>query len=285
MRQLCHPYALAIHIGRKCESSYEVGLVSFYVAAHQDDWQLFRGEVAWSDLHNGADVVFVYVTAGDAGRADGWWQAREAGALASTKLAMDHHTGDVGPMPVTTMIQINGHAVAFAKDRATRTYFLRLPDGNLSPDGALPQLLAADTPVETVDGGSTYTSAADLVATLRAILERERHRVAMDHPWINAPDFDEGVNPGDNPDHWATGEVVRRAAAGIYSVAWWVGYDVATRDANIDATTLDTKRWLFATYNAVAVAQLGAVPDDEYAKNYFTYESWLNKSYARSTAF
>lgn len=51
--------------------------VGCYVAAHQDDWQLFRGEQAWADLNTaGVRVVFVHTTAGDAGATNGWWEAR-----------------------------------------------------------------------------------------------------------------------------------------------------------------------------------------------------------------
>jgi hypothetical protein len=33
--------------------------ISFYVMAHQDDWQMFRGEQAWIDIQAGARVAFV----------------------------------------------------------------------------------------------------------------------------------------------------------------------------------------------------------------------------------
>jgi len=42
--------------------------VSFYFAAHQDDWQLFMNPSAFEDVAGGAaKTVFVHVTAGDAG--------------------------------------------------------------------------------------------------------------------------------------------------------------------------------------------------------------------------
>ena len=56
--------------------------LAFYVTAHQDDWELFRGQQAYKDLATSTNkVVFIYVTAGDAGRTNGWWEARERGAL------------------------------------------------------------------------------------------------------------------------------------------------------------------------------------------------------------
>src|SRR5215467_14693979 len=42
--------------------------VSFYFAAHEDDWQLFMNPSAFQDVIKGATrTVFVHLTAGDAG--------------------------------------------------------------------------------------------------------------------------------------------------------------------------------------------------------------------------
>jgi hypothetical protein len=42
--------------------------VSFYFAAHEDDWQLFMNPSAFQDVIGGAaKTVFVHLTAGDAG--------------------------------------------------------------------------------------------------------------------------------------------------------------------------------------------------------------------------
>ena len=44
--------------------------VSFYFAAHEDDWQLFMNPSAFEDVVSGATkTVFVHLTAGDAGLA------------------------------------------------------------------------------------------------------------------------------------------------------------------------------------------------------------------------
>ena len=46
--------------------------VSFYFAAHQDDWQLFMNPSAFEDVTNGAaKTVFIHMTAGDAGLGTG----------------------------------------------------------------------------------------------------------------------------------------------------------------------------------------------------------------------
>src|SRR4029079_13700308 len=47
--------------------------VSFYFAAHEDDWQLFMNPSAFQDVIGGAaKTVFVHVTAGDPGVGTGF---------------------------------------------------------------------------------------------------------------------------------------------------------------------------------------------------------------------
>ncbi|MBK8848309.1 MAG: PIG-L family deacetylase [Bacteroidetes bacterium] len=62
---------------------------SFYFSAHPDDWQLFIGTNAYNDMQeSNTKVVFIYVTAGDAGLLTGkvppatvpYYVARERGA-------------------------------------------------------------------------------------------------------------------------------------------------------------------------------------------------------------
>src|SRR5262249_59027470 len=46
--------------------------VSFYVVAHEDDWQLFMNPSAFKDITGGAaTTVFIHVTAGDDGMGTG----------------------------------------------------------------------------------------------------------------------------------------------------------------------------------------------------------------------
>src|SRR5689334_10192163 len=83
-----------------CHSLFSSSKVSIYVAAHQDDWQLFMGANAYDDIVNSNDsarVVVIYVTAGDYSdlRSDtafgkiAYLLARERGAKNSVRLAAD----------------------------------------------------------------------------------------------------------------------------------------------------------------------------------------------------
>ena len=59
-----------------------------FVVAHQDDWQLFMGDVVAKQIKGGDSVTFIYLTAGDDGRDSLYWQTRERAALQSTRLAI-----------------------------------------------------------------------------------------------------------------------------------------------------------------------------------------------------
>ena len=77
--------------------------VSFYFAAHEDDWQLFMNPSAFQDVIAGArKTVFVHVTAGDgglglgsAGRKHPFYRARENGAEQAMRFMVnaDHTPG------------------------------------------------------------------------------------------------------------------------------------------------------------------------------------------------
>jgi len=65
--------------------------VVFYIVAHPDDWIYFTSSIFYDvqkigkSKNNLGKLAIVYLTSGDAGRTDGWWQAREEGAKAATR--------------------------------------------------------------------------------------------------------------------------------------------------------------------------------------------------------
>src|SRR4051795_10903342 len=131
----------------------------FYVATHPDDALLFRGEGYFTDLHSpGVTTITIVPSAGDAGRTDGWWEAREAGCVESIVGALS--PGKVTAGPVT----VNGHPIFRYGAAGWSAYFLRLPDGNTDGAGfpstggrTLGKLQAGTIPTLTaVDGSSTY---------------------------------------------------------------------------------------------------------------------------------
>ncbi|MGB8120887.1 MAG: hypothetical protein WCF56_19520, partial [Pseudolabrys sp.] len=115
--------------------------VSFYFAAHEDDWQLFMNPSAFKDVIGGATkTVFVHLTAGDAGLGTGlggrkhpFYLARENGAEAAMRFMAD---ADGAPGErVAAPMMFNGHSLYRVSYRNTVGYFLRVPDGNASGAG------------------------------------------------------------------------------------------------------------------------------------------------------
>src|SRR5262245_44710256 len=95
----------------------EANKVSFYFAAHEDDWQLFMNPSAFEDVISGATkAVFVHLTAGDAGLGVGmggrkhpFYLARENGAEAAIRFMAD---ADATPgEQVAAPMMFNGHSV------------------------------------------------------------------------------------------------------------------------------------------------------------------------------
>ena len=110
--------------------------VSFYFAAHEDDWQLFMNPSAFKDvIKDAAKTVFVHVTAGDAGAGTGtngrrfpYYRARENGAEAAIRFMAD--ADSIPGERTESYAEFNGHRIYRIAYRNTVSYFLRVPDGN-----------------------------------------------------------------------------------------------------------------------------------------------------------
>jgi hypothetical protein len=250
----------------------------FYVAGHADDALFFRGEGYFTDLHTpGTTTITIVPSAGDSGRTDGWWQAREAGCVESIVGALSPETVAYGP------ITVNGHPIARYSAPGWAAYFLRLPDGNVTGAGfdstggrTLGRLQAGTiTTLPAVDGSTTYTGWDDVVDTLRAIVTDNRGTSA--NPWINTSDPDPTLNPGDHPDHYAVASAVRAFAGeeGLNRL-WWVSYDVQNRPANLSGYALDIKYFLFRLYGWMVFDATGTPPNDQ------EWAWWGPRSYGRT---
>ena len=239
---------------------------SFYVVAHEDDWQLFMGINAALDvLAADSKVVFVHTTAGDAGLGTGtggtpvpFYLAREGEARSAIRFLANIGLAGAGPNGAASTITINGKSLQRVAYRNTVAYFMRLPDGNVNggrgypstgnqsllllDQGAIPQISA-------IDGSAVYLGWADFVATLRGILVYE----AQGSPdvWVNVPETDRLINPNDHPDHLYTGIAMLDAIAPLPCVnaALFTGYASATMPTNLDssATMLQTGLWAVTT--------------------------------------
>jgi hypothetical protein len=247
-------------------SAFAASSTSFYVVAHEDDWQLFMGINAALDVP-GADskIVFVHTTAGDAGLGTGtggtpmpYYLARENEALSAIRFLANVGVVGAGPNGAVSTITINGKSLHRIAYKNTVAYFLRLPDGNVNGGRGYPStgnqsLLLLDSgaiqEISAIDGSAVYYGWADLVETLRAILLYEAH--GSPDVWINVPDTDTTINPNDHPDHIYTGIAMLDAIAPLPCVnaALFTGYASATMPINLGTSEvmLQTGLWAVTT--------------------------------------
>ncbi len=263
--------------------------VSFYFAAHEDDWQLFMNPSAFEDVGGGATkTVFVHVTAGDdglgigsGGRKHPYYLARENGANDAVRFMAD---ADRTPASEAAgHMTFNGHSVYRVSYRNTVRYFLRLPDGNASGadfagTGWQSLKRLADGGIDTltaIDNSTAYRGWGDLVATMRAIMAYERGGAAMVQ--INVADPDARINPDDHSDHLMTARLALDAAKGLGCVrrVYYVDYASSRLPENLDARQRDMESSVFA------VTLAGVLAFDHGTSWHHYDESYVGRNYFR----
>jgi LmbE family N-acetylglucosaminyl deacetylase len=224
------------------------------VIAHQDDWQLFMGDVLGRRLAAGDSVTFIYLTAGDDGRDSLYWRVRERAALASTRVAVLAVAADA--MPRCTIAEVGSHSINRCTLGKTTSYFLRLPDGKRNGAGfprygneSLRKLRARTIrSITSVDSSTAYRNWEDVVATVR---ELAQPNAPAGQVVIHTTDPSVRVNPHDHYDHRIAGLLVADARKGRGWSAWYyVGYALSTRAANRSVEDAREKTVLFRAYDA-----------------------------------
>jgi len=242
--------------------------VSFYFAAHEDDWQLFMNPSAFQDVIDGAaKTVFVYVTAGDAGLGTGrggrkwpYYRARENGAQDAVRFMAD--TDREPARRIDSHVVLNRHALFRMEYRNTVSYFLRVPDGNLKGEGfedtGFQSLLrlrkGAIQTLTAVDGSTAYRGWDDLVRTVRAIVDAERGYASTVQ--INVAETDPALNPDDHADHLMTARAALDAVNDMACVrrVSYVDYHSAKLPENLSAQQRDMESSVFAVTLAGVLA-------------------------------
>lgn len=233
--------------------------VSFYFAAHEDDWQLFMNPNAFNDVVGAArKTVFIHVTAGDAGLGAGsngrehpFYLARENGALQAIRFMVD---ADKNPIKDSEgPVSLNGHSIFRVRYGNAVSYFLRLPDGGTGAGFAgtgfesLKRLASGDIgAMYAVDGSTSYQGWKDLVDTVQHIVSFERGTAALAQ--INIADLDTATNSHDHADHLATARLALDAVKDMSCVnrAYYVDYASAKLPPNLNAQDRDMKSAVFA---------------------------------------
>ena len=263
--------------------------VSYYFAAHEDDWQLFMNPSAFEDVAGGsAKTVFIHITAGDAGMGIGaggrkhpFFLARENGAETALRFMTD---ADAMPSSrsVTTM-SLNGHPIYRVAYRNTVSYFLRLPDGNLDGSGfpgtgfqSLKRFANEDiVTFAAIDGSTVYHGWRDLTATLKAIVSYERGVLPLAQ--LNIAETDQRLNPNDHSDHQMTARAALDAAAELPCIrrVYYINYASARLPENLDTQQRDRDSSVFA----VTMAGVQAL-DHGTAWNHYN-KSYVGRNYYR----
>ena len=263
--------------------------VSFYFAAHEDDWQLFMNPTAFEDVTGGAvKTVFVHVTAGDdglgvgsGGRKQPYYLARENGALNAIRFMADADKTPIDNSAGT--MTFNGHPVYRVSYLNTIGYFLRLPDGDASGSGfagtgfqSLKRLATGDiNSLSTIDGSTIYHGWSDLVATVRDILNYERGRALLVQ--INVADTDQRINPQDHSDHLMTAKAALDAVKNIACVrrVYYVDYASSKLPENLNAPQRDIESAVFA------VTLAGVMAFDHSTAWHHYDQSFIGRNYFR----
>lgn len=256
--------------------------MSVFVAAHADDWQLFMGVNAYSDIRSPtAKVVFIFTTAGDAMNGNAYYQARESGVRSSIRFASDAASSPPEP-PLTGTRTFNGRKILYWRYKNTVSYFLRLPDG--FPDGgragSLRQLREGQVArITALDGSATYEGWQSLVKTVEQLIRFEMGSATSF--WLNAADTDSANNPDDHSDHVHSSMLAQDAVASLQcSKALYVDYASAAMTPNVSTGELIDKAGILAAYTRV-MDDAGFTRQDSWDDEHV---HWLSRNYFRTLA-
>ena len=263
--------------------------VSFYFAAHEDDWQLFMNPSAFQDVINGATkTVFVHMTAGDAGLGIGrggrkhpFYLARENGAETAIRFMAD--ADNIPADRVAGHMSFNGHSIYRVAYRNTVSYFLRVPDGDASGAGyydtgfqSLKRLAdGSNDLLAAIDGSTAYHGWQDLVTTVREIVDYERGRAPAVQ--INAAELDARINPYDHSDHLMTAKAALDAVQDLACMrrVFYVDYASSNLPENLNAQQRDMESSVFA------VTLAGVLAFDHGTSWHHYDESFVGRNYFR----
>ena len=281
-------FVLALGTAEPCLAQWTS--VHFTVVAHEDDWQLFFNPVPWTDVRTpGRKVVFIYLTAGDAGLGTGpaaspYLLAREEGAERAVRFIAN--IDSVPGSDAFTKVVVNGHTISKHTYKNTPSYFLRLPDGNPHGKGypetgqiSLEKLRLGQLPaLSAVDGSATYVDWNDLVYTLEVLIRTELLGSGAARSSLLFHDSSPTANPHDHSDHTNAGRAMDIVASRMpcMDVTRFVGYDTGHLLANVSPADLINKAGVFAV-------TVSGVTDRGHGTRWIkSYLHWLERTYSHT---
>jgi LmbE family N-acetylglucosaminyl deacetylase len=262
-----------------------------FVVAHQDDWQLFMGDIVAKRVRAGSPATFIYLTAGDNGRDSLYWLTRERAALKSTRLVADADAAPSSEFECSVM-KVLEHSIRKCVVGNTESYFMRLPDGERNGLGfpsnnyqSLRTLRAKRiSAITAVDGSATYSGWEDLATTARSLIASSSRNVgnpAGEGVVVHSNDPSVATNPHDHFDHRIAGLLVEELRKKEnWNTRYYVGYALATRAANRSNEQVRDKTAIFMAYDSEMMRINKAW--SAYREHPSFYSECLLRTYARS---
>jgi hypothetical protein len=217
--------------------------IIFYIVAHQDDWQLFVGDLAYEDINSDSSkVVFIYTTAGESNLGESYWRAREEGCIESIRFIKDLSNGS----EVYGQDTINGHFIHFYKTLNTSSYFLRIPNNKLID-------IESGIPYHTVDDSSLYENWNDFYSTLKKLVFEESIHLNEIQIFSHEPDL--AFNPYSHVDHRVTGrasiQLQNEIKCDLFLFKDYTTYNnyESNLPVNLDKFSIMVKAGLFISYD------------------------------------
>lgn len=247
------------------------------IVAHPDDDLLFMNPTVAETIASGEAQTTVYLTAGDAGQDETYWEGREAGAKAAYAQMAGADPADWVDETVTLDIGGEPYEVAssyLSSAPQVRLYFLRTPDGidgggtDTYGFGSLEKLWDGTLPeVVTVDGATSYTS-TEVTQVLAAIMDRHTPEDLL----LQDDGFDQ-----EHSDHLHATDFAEAALplyGGDLTVTRFQGYDIWGEEENLTEAEVALVTGVFETYAAFDPA----VTDDSGALMP-PYTDWVLREY------
>lgn len=242
--------------------------IAFYFIAHADDWQLFMTpEISQIIADKECKVVIIHTTAGDAGKDEKYWNARE---LASIESLLFRVSVDPVLQQEERTIRLGNKTITLFKANNCVMYFLRLPDGNYEGTGfstylhqSLNKFRTGLIPtITSVDEKSVYTNWEDLTLVLDNIilseLSTETGNVSKSQIHLNIPEPDLNLNHHTHNDHYNTALLVQSTKAyQQYPVKIFSDYCIIKNNDLLSGDELFWKIGMFCIYHHSLYKQYG----------------------------
>jgi LmbE family N-acetylglucosaminyl deacetylase len=255
-----------------CSTSH----AAVFIAAHPDDIALMMNKNAANDVANGYHTVFVLTTAGDAGNGAlgqagntlklPYYRARIRSYEAYVHFWQGLNPNVRAPVPRYTTDVILGKRIEAVHMGNVDMYHLNLPDNQT----LLPLATGKSTTVTSLSPVNSYTL-AELTEVIREIIRIN----FKGEPTINlnTQDPDTAWNPGDHPDHQATGLIanmaVRKSAAfQCVNLLFYRGYAVENYPQTYSPDEIVLHTATLGVLNSGLIANGNASTWDDFHNNF-----------------